>query len=403
MPHSVPAPRHSPFLDALATCAEATPAWCAASAGFLVLRLVDAAVPAPLGPGTWEVQAARRAVDELAPDTPHRAPLTAVLASVQSPGDPIALWDRLIAYGRALEATADYAMALDVYDSVLARATFAGAPDTVLLAQYRRATVCCTTGQWEEAEQHYAAVASLAAQHHDRSTLGRTQIGLARVAFGRGNLQASAALADQVIAAYADLPEVHSVALHQRAVLAGEAGDHARAIRLTYTALQHPIDAIDRDRLLHNLGIGFLRLGFWQVARDAFMVLSWQAQDAFTRHAALIALLEVAGYERDALRVAHLEQQIQPLELDPRHEVEFYLHLGKAHRLLGHEVRGQAALATALARAEQYRLAALMFEVEGAQHEPVTHPVHGPALLDDAVAEVAEAIGAMRESALAAV
>ena len=117
--------RHLPFFTELASLEERDPSWRAVSAGLVLLRLVDAWIeegPAVVAADGWGVRSVAASLEEMPVGLPARAILMSALEtlSVARAGDMHAVAPRLMAYARSLDLDAKWALAADVYHTVLA-------------------------------------------------------------------------------------------------------------------------------------------------------------------------------------------------------------------------------------------------------------------------------------------
>ena len=116
--------RHLAFFEELAKTKETDTNWRSTSAGLVVLRLVDQWMAArPGDSASWSITAVRDAVAEIEETTPIRRILASVVEAIAEPESSIsAVIPRLMAYAKALEYDARWALAADVYRTVLRHA-----------------------------------------------------------------------------------------------------------------------------------------------------------------------------------------------------------------------------------------------------------------------------------------
>ena len=395
--------RHLPFFEEVATYEEHQAEWRAATAGLVTLRLVDSWIEEgvdAVGPDSWNLRAVLKAIDAMDEGSPVPSILRSVVTSIQeSPADARAAAPRLVAYGRALELDGKWRLALDVYDSMLRHPSLVGEPDTTVLVQLQRAVSLRTLGRYDEALDAYANAGSIAEQAGDMMGVLRAKIGDAIVAMARGNLP----YADQTFEYVAEqagrfgYSESRAMALDGRAAVAGFRGDHELAIHYAYDALQTSPSAIERDRILHNIGTAFQLLGIRSAARDAFLVLSATAQEQYTRWSALLTLMSIAAEDGAEPAFEQYRRSLATATMPPDLETDYFIHLGRSYRQLGHEDMAQIAFAKAIELAEHHQLNRHLFEAETAMRTPrPTTPAPDPGQLS-AVSNVASAMRTMRE------
>jgi hypothetical protein len=119
------------------------------------------------------VDALRQAIADLGDVHPFRGPLMAVLdALCEDPErSPCDLTPHLMAYAQGLEDTAQWELAADVYDTIVARC--AGPPydrSAVMAAQMRRGDCFRVLERWKDAAGAYDTVEALATEIGDTET-----------------------------------------------------------------------------------------------------------------------------------------------------------------------------------------------------------------------------------------
>ncbi|MDE3153179.1 MAG: hypothetical protein KGL93_13105, partial [Gemmatimonadota bacterium] len=185
--------------------------------------------------------------------------------------------------------------------------------------------------------------------------------------------------------------------LDGRAAVAGFRGEYELAIRHGYDALQSSPSAIERDRILHNIGTAFQLLGIRSAARDAFLVLSATAQEQYTRWSALLTLMSIAAEDGAEPAFEQYRRSLATVVMPPDLETDYFIHLGRSYRQLGHEDLAQIAFSKAIELAEHHQLNRHLFEAEAAMRTRVPAPPPPDQGQVAAVAAVASAVRAMRE------
>jgi tetratricopeptide (TPR) repeat protein len=403
--------RHLAFFEETAAFEEHQPAWRAASAGLVALRLVDAWIdegPEVVAPDSWNVRAVLGAIDAMDDGSTLPSILRSVVNAMQeaTANNVHDVIPRLAAYGRALEYEAKWKLALDVYDTIVAHTHPLEESDAAAAAHIRRGVCLRTLGRVDAAQEAYQTAGRIAATAGDMIGVLQARLGDARIAVARGNLPQAERVLDDTIARASTLgiSEVHSMALQDRAMVAGMRGRHDLAIELAYDALRQTASQIERDRILNDIGTAFHMLGLRSVARDAFLVLSATAQEQYIRWVATLSLMGIAAEDGLEPVFDQLRRQLHPAEMPPELEIEYYIRLGRGSRQLGMDDQGQIALGRAVELSEHRGLYALLFEAEEALRVPMGHRRTRSSeddVIPPRVAGVAEAVRHMRMAAVA--
>jgi len=395
--------RHLPFFEEVATHEEHEAEWRAATAGLVVLRLFDAWLEegaSAVVPDSWNVRAVRTAIEEMDDGTPMRAILGSIVDAMQTSkgANTHEAMPRLMAYGRALEYDGRWALAVDVYDSVIAHTHPVEESDTAIAANLQRGFCLRTLGRFEEAQVAYTAAGAVAESVGDMIGVLRGRIGDAKLAVARGNLPYAETVLDETIAAAAQhgVTAVHSRALHDRAMVAGLRGNHELTIQLAYEALRESETPAERDRILSDIGTAFHMLGIRSAARDAFLVLSTTAQEQYTRWMAMLSLMTIAAEDGFEPVFLQFRRSLASAPLPPELRTEYYLRLGRSHRALGQDDPSQIAFAKAVQLAEHHGFNTLLFEAEQLLAASSPEPSSSNTT-PDTVADIVEAVRGMRE------
>ncbi len=399
--------RHLAFFEEVASREEHEADWRSATAGLVTLRLVDQWIeegPDVVVPDGWSVRGVMGAIERADEGSPIPAILQSIVAAMQaSPAaDVHDVVPRLLAYGQALEYEAKWALAVDVYDTVIAHVHPAQESDAAISAHLRKGYCLRTVGDFEEALAAYETAEAVASEAGDMMNVLRSRIGCAKIAVARGNLPRAEIVLDDTIARASDLgiPLIRSLALQDRAMVAGLRGRHDVAIELAYQAMREAPSPVNRDRVLSDIGTAFHMLGLRTVARDAFLILSATAQEQYMRWVATLSLMSIAAEDGSEPMFEQFRAQLKGSELPPQLETEYYLRLGRAYRHLDREDLGQIALAKAVQLAEHYGFFALLFEAESAINAPPPHPER-VGEVSSHVSEIATEVRNMRVAALA--
>ncbi len=294
--------RHLAFFEEAAAHEEHQAQWRAATAGLVTLRLFDAWIeegPQVVAPGSWNVRAVVNAIEAMDDGSTLPSILRSVLNAMQeAPATKVHdVIPRLAAYGRALEYEAQWVLALDVYDTIVAHTHPLEESDAAAAAHNRRGYCLRTLGRLAAAVEAYQTAGRISATAGDLIGVLQARLGDAKVAVARGNLPQAEQVLDETIARASTLgiADIHSKALQDRAMVAGMRGHHDLAIELAYDALRETANQAERDRILNDIGTAFHMLGLRSVARDAFLVLSATAQEQYIRWVAMLSLMGIAA------------------------------------------------------------------------------------------------------------
>ena len=396
--------RHLPFFESLAAHGEHDAAWRSATAGLVVLRLVDAWLEDTadvMKPDTWGVKAVEAAIERVDDGTPIKTILRGIMDAMKASKNRSArvVTPRMMAYAKALEYDAKWAMAADVYDTIIGHTHPVQESDTAIVAHLQSAVCLRTLGRFDEAQVAYATAGAIAEQAGDMLGVLRARIGDAKIAVARGNLPRAEALLDETISAATlhGVRTAHSMALHDRATVAGMQGKYELTIQLAYDALRESTVPIDRDRILNDIGMAFHMLGIRSAARDAFLVLSVTATEQYMRWLATLGLMTIAAEDHSQPVFEQLQRTLRTASLPPQLETEYYLRLGLAYREFEEEDLCEIALAKAVKLAESYGFNQLLFEAESAlASKPAPRP-KVTAYIPNEIEPVVEAMRSMRE------
>ena len=183
----MPVPQHSlahlPFFERLAALDEENAEFRAVTAGLVTLRLFDAWVMdgRELAAETsWGGRAVRQAIEAMDEGSVARSLLLSTVESMD-PDARVARTDlvlpRLMAYARSLQFDGAWALAADVYRTVLTHAHPLNDADAVITANLQMA-ICLRTGaRWDEAWEAYGDAGEAAALAGDVMNMLKARIG----------------------------------------------------------------------------------------------------------------------------------------------------------------------------------------------------------------------------------
>jgi tetratricopeptide (TPR) repeat protein len=365
--------RHLVFFEELGKMDESDAGWRAVSAGLVTMRLVDQWIadgPTSTRVDSWSVSAVREAIAQIADTTPIRRILSSVVDVMVSSTaiDMHALTPRLMAYGQALEYEAKWALAADVYRTITAHTHPVEDADLSVASHNQLAFCLRTLGQFDEAVTMYERAAAIAAATNDMIGVLRSRLGVAKVSAVRGNLPGADAILEKAISDSQDesLRHIRSMALNDRAYVAGVGGHHSRSIRFSYEALQIEHSQRQRDRILTNIATGFRLLGLYDAARDSYLILAATAEEQYIRWVADLNLMELAAQQRIELQFDRYRRDLEDADFTPELRATYLIHVGRGYHSLGKPAAGIPYLERAIDFAARHQLNAAMFEAEEA-------------------------------------
>ncbi len=365
--------RHLPFFETIAASDEGDAEWHAATAGLVVLRLVDAWIedgPRAVADDDWGLRAVNTAIAELSSHEKIKVVLSSIVGLIET--SPIVdmglLAPRLMAYGQLLEYEARWSLATDVYGTIVAHTHPVQEADLATQAHLRRGFCLRQVGDLAASLSAYETAGGIASAANDMVGVLRARIGEAKGAIARGNMPRAQELLDETIerAAAHRLDAVQSMALHDRSDVAFQTGDYELAIRLAYQALSMTESSRERDRILADIAASFFKLGVHSAARDAYLILAATGQEQYQRWTATLNLMEIAAVDGEELLFEQYRRSIDVRMLPPRQEVLYWLQAGVGYGHLGNYDEGRAFMERALEVAEDYELNKMAFEAEEA-------------------------------------
>jgi tetratricopeptide (TPR) repeat protein len=212
----MPSSLHIPFFQVLSRCTPDSADWVATTAGLVTLRLADRRLGARR-PSWREVRRVRRAIRQIDRQSPLYPALVALFGTVGS------AWrlrrQRVIgaleAYANRLYGAAEWELAADVYQTVIAHAERPD-DDAIAAEAYERAGESWRSlGQFDDAARAFREGGALALSRGDVVGELRMRIAEASVASRRGRIGEARAIIDETIGAAerAGLPHVRALAL----------------------------------------------------------------------------------------------------------------------------------------------------------------------------------------------
>ncbi|HET7584394.1 MAG TPA: hypothetical protein VFK13_05770 [Gemmatimonadaceae bacterium] len=401
--------RHRAYFEQLdAIGDDAHPDFHTVAAGLYALRLFDSWVLDGCGsapPDARQLGGARRAVAEAPPSATMRVLGNVVEAIATAQGvDGSMVLPALLAYARALNFEARWALAQDVYDTIISVSSCVTDDELLLSAMHMRGYTMRMQGRLDEAAVAYKQLRMAAEFVGETKFVMEARLSEAKLAIDRGNLPRAEEKLEELLAEPAIMvrPALRSKVLHDRSTVSGRRGHLADAVKLAYQALELCKDPASRDRILTDLATTLCSMGQWDGARDAFTIVAATAQEQHIRWAATNSLLEIAFLERRQPLFDQYRRELSDAALPPVLRVEHLYLVGKGLRTFGHVAEAAEALSKALAMAHEHGLNELAFKAEtllensdaGLPELPISE--YSP---DDGVSEVLGGIARMLESA----
>jgi hypothetical protein len=363
--------KHLAFFEAVGEAKENSPKAQSATAGLLMLRLIDhwvLAGPVMVEPESVSVKSVRGAIMQLDSNDPTREVLLGLVNVMQTVRevDIQPVLPRLFAYAECLEKRAELTLASDVYGTIarLAEEDFDG---DLLIDSFLRLGYCKRMlGELGDAESAYATAGKIAKRQKETERMLRSQIGHAIVVMTRGNLPKAEELLTNVTleSERAECIEVTSNSLHVRSVVAQRRGDFDRAVCLAYQALTRTALPNDRDRILGDIGGYFIVMRRFDAARDALMILEATSATELVRLNARVNMVVLAARANDTELFANSRRRLDGVTLPPESQVNYLIESARGFRLFGEPEKAKGLLEDAHALAVEHGYNRSIFEVE---------------------------------------
>ena len=337
-----PGLKHLAFFEAVGEAAEDSPKAHAATAGLLMLRLIDhwvLAGPVMVEPESVSVKSVRKAIMLLASNDPSREVLLGLINAMQTVRevDIQPVLPRLFAYAGCLEQRAELSLASDVYGTIarLAEENFDG---DLLIDSHLRLGYCQRMlGALNEAESSYSIAGKIAKRQKETARVLRSKIGHAIIVMTRGNLpKADELLADIALeCARAGFDDERARTLHVQSTVAHRRGALGTAVRLGYDALQLTVAPSERELILGDIAAHFIVMGRHQAARDALMILEATATTQLVRLAARTNMVVTAARAGDEIGFRSARARMEGVGLPTEMEVNFLIESARGFRRSG--------------------------------------------------------------------
>lgn len=368
---------HAPFLERARAEHERERATSArlALGAYLASRLIDRLLqpenPEALQGFLWQLDAVRRHLRELPPDSPESAHLHGIVDAMPTgPQSSASLRLSLMAYAYFLEHEGRLEEALEILGlAVRTHGPDVPAPDFAASALFA-GRLNRLLARWNEATNCYLSAESAADRAGDRVLALRARLGRANVLRGQGNLPLARATVEVVIEAAraAELRDVQAMALTDLGAVCSLQGRRVEMIEANYEAFRLTDDALQRMRILGDLGLGLKDVGAIDAARLAFEIVVGSRTSFLVRTNAVLELLELesltgnrVAFERRRADAEKVRDRMPPSMLADLH---YKTGIGLAR--FDQITRARHILTAGMELAESHRLNAWYFRFESA-------------------------------------
>lgn len=405
--------RHQVYFDTLGSMQEDSASWRAVFAGLSVLRLVDAYTePASSAdPANWaQLHSVRTAIDGVSEGDTVRGVLTTVLDEVtkrRSIDETVCR--SLLAYGRALDYAASWGLAIDVFSTVAKLTRPEKNAKLSVEAHVAVGGSARRNGDWDTSARAYSQAAYIADTLGDRQGVLTVQVGIANTYLAKGNLPQAQTILDDVLVQARDhgLQQVQAVALHSRAALAYQKGDHSEGIKLAHESLSFTTNPAERDAVLDDIGGMFTAIGLRDAARDTHLVIAATTQSKTVRGQATINLMELASLDDMPEAFDGYAHELAQARLSPWLRAHYLLYLGEGMNRLGRRDASEDALNEAISFADANQIHQVSFKAQVAlsairtSARPTKPFVASPTWVPEEITNVIHAMSELRRTAVA--
>jgi tetratricopeptide (TPR) repeat protein len=359
----------------------------------------------------WQLDAVRRHLRDLPTDAPESAHLHGITDAIIIGSRPFAgLRLSLMAYAYFLEHEGRLEEALEVLG--LAVRTHGGnvPPGEFAAAALFSGRLHRLLARWTGATSAYLAAETAAGLAGDAALALRATLGRSNVLRGQGNLPLARATVEGVIEAAqaAGLRDVKAMALTDLGAVYWLEGRRVEMVQANYEAFRISEDALQRMRILGDIGLGLKEIGAIEAARLAFEIVVGSNTSFLVRTNALLELMEMESGvgNRMAFERGRAEAERLRDRMPPSMRVDFQYKAGIGLARFGQVARGRQLLMAGLKLAEAHQLNAWYFRLEKVLANlgecELPEPGHGPAP-EQSVAPAVEAVAiGLREYAAAA-
>jgi hypothetical protein len=363
--------KHLAFFEAVGEAEENSSKAHAATAGLLMLRLIDhwiLAGPVMVEPESVSVRSVRHAIMQLESKDPSRDVLLGLINAMQTVRevDIQPVLPRLFAFAGCLEKRGELTLAADVYHTIarLGEEDFDG---DLLVDSFLRLAYCQRQiGVISEAEASYVTAGKIAKRQKDVPRALRSQIGIGIVGGMRGNLPSADDLLGKIALECEQMGCVaeHAKALHARSVVAQQRGQLGRSVCLAYDALRLTSSPSERDLILADIGGYLIVMRRFDAARDALMILEATAATEVPRVQARVNMVALAARARDQRLFVQARARLEDSTLQPIVNVNYLIESARGFRAFGEPGKAEDLLKEARALATDHGFNRSIFEIE---------------------------------------
>lgn len=348
---------------------EQDPTWRSTLAGLVAMRLIDAwATEEPLPDAG--LRALERAINMMDVDAPERAPLGGLRGALTAEengraGDESQVLERTHEYAESLWLTAEWALASDSCRTIIRHARTPSEQAIVPSAYSRLGHCLLVRGRQDAAIEAFQTGRSIASSHGDMRSDLTLRIAETTVEVQRGRYAAAECILDEVIAdaTFAGLTQVRARAIHDRGVIAFKRGDAARALTLYFRALDEYGTHAGADRVLADISLAVLEIGYLEIAREVLQKLEQDSIESLQRWTATVNLMRIAALDDKELVFDEYRRKLTRLNLPVRLRAYYKLFAAQGWIRFGQPLLARRELAGVHHAVQHYQLAELEAEL----------------------------------------
>ena len=366
---------HMAYFRALADApSEQDATWRSTLAGLVAMRLIDAwATEAPLPePGLRALERAVNMMDVDALERPALGRLRSALTSEERgrAGAASEVLHCTREYAESLWLTAEWALASDSCRTIIRHARTSTEQAIVPSAYSRLGHCLLIRGRQDAAIEAFQAGRSMASSQGDLRSDLSLRIAETTVAVQRGKFLAAECVLDEVIAeaTFAGLAETKARATHDRGVIAYKRGDAMRALTLYFRALADYGTDIGADRVLADIALAVLDLGYREIAREVLRMLEEHSIELTQRWAATVNLMRIAALDGHELLFDDYRRKLTRLRLPVRQRAYYHLFAAQGWMRFDQPLLARRELARVSHAVRHYQLAELDAELAKGLH-----------------------------------
>jgi len=292
-------------------------------------------------------------------------------------------------YAESLWLTAEWALASDACRTIIRHAR-TSAEQTIVPSAYSRLGHCLLVrGRQDAAIEAFQTGRSIASAQGDLRSDLSLRIAETTVDVQRGKYLAAECILDEVIAdaTFAGLTETKARATHDRGVIAYKRGDAARALTLYFQALDEYGTDVGADRVLADIALAVLELGYLEIAREVLRMLETHSIEPVQRSAAMVNLMRLAALDDKELVFDDYRRRLTRVRLPVRQRAYYHLFAAQGWMRFDQPLLARRELARVGHAVRHYRLVELDAELSKVLHileSPSTGETPAPIATPDA-------------------